>query len=96
MASFKKGHKKVGGRKKDTPNKSTALGRDFINRFLSDYINSDLMASDFAALDPKDRLIIAERFMQYSLPKMQATSIDIATTKDKTIEDTLIALSQEQ
>lgn len=93
--AFKPGHTKKGGRKKGTPNNATALGRDMITKVLSDYFNSGLLDSDFAALEPKDRLTIAEKLMQYTLPKMQATSIDIANTKTKTIEDTLIALSQE-
>jgi hypothetical protein len=88
--------KKTGGRKKGTPNKATMLGKEVIVSLLSDYSNSGLMASDFMALEPKDRLVIAERLMQYTMPKMQATAIDLNTgEKEKTIEDRLAELAGE-
>lgn len=86
--------KKTGGRKKGTPNKSSVLGKEVIVSLLSDYSSSGLMTSDFMALDPKDRLVIAERLMQYTMPKMQATAIDLNTAdKEKTIEDRLAELA---
>ena len=89
--------KKTGGRKKGTPNKSTKLGKEFIVSLLADYSESGLMTSDFMALDPKDRLIIAERLMQYTMPKMQATAIDLTTgDQEKTIEDRLAELAGEE
>lgn len=82
--------KKTGGRQKGTPNKATLLGKSAIVELLTDYNNSGLMASDFATLDPKDRLAIAEKLMQYVMPKMQSTSVDLTTGQDtKTIEDML-------
>ena len=61
---------------------------------LADYSNSGLMTSDFMALEPKDRLVIAERLMQYTMPKMQATAIDLSTgDNEKTIEDRLAELA---
>lgn len=72
------------------------LGKEVIVSLLSDYSNSGLMASDFMALEPKDRLVIAERLMQYTMPKMQATAIDLNTgEKEKTIEDRLAELAGE-
>lgn len=86
--------KKTGGRRKGTPNKATTLGKEVIISLLSDYSNSRLMTSDFMALDPKDRLVIAEKLMQYTMPKMQATAIDISSgDKEKTIEDRLAELA---
>lgn len=86
--------RKTGGRKKGTPNKSTTLGKEVIVSLLSDYSGSGLMASDFMALDPRDRLIIAEKLMQYTMPKMQATAIDLnASDRDRTIEDRLAELA---
>lgn len=88
-----KGLPKYGGRKKGTPNKTSTICRETISALLADYQNSGLMLADFQALEPKDRLNIAEKMMQYTMPKMQATSVDITTEEKKTIEDTLIALS---
>ena len=80
--------KKTGGRKKGTPNKSTMLGKEVIVSLLADYSNSGLMTSDFMALEPKERL------MQYTMPKMQATAIDLSTgDNEKTIEDRLAELA---
>lgn len=87
---------KTGGRQKGTPNKSTVLGKSAISQLLADYSNSGLLASDFASIDPKDRLYIAEKLMQYIIPKMQSTSVDISSSDSShTIEDTLAALSDE-
>lgn len=90
--------KKTGGRKKGTPNKTTTLGRQVITSLLGDYADSGLMNADFMALEPKDRLIIAERLMQYTLPKMQATAIDLAASDPsaKTIEQRLVELAPDQ
>lgn len=89
--------KKTGGRKKGTPNKATTLGKEVIVSLLSDYSCSGLMNADFMALDPKDRLVIAERLMQYTIPKMQATAIDLNTPdRDKTIEERLAELAGDE
>jgi hypothetical protein len=47
------------------------------------------------AIDAKDRLIIAEKLMQYTMPKMQSTSVDISTEHKKTIEDRLAELADD-
>lgn len=76
------------------PNKSTTLGKEPIMSLLADYSNSGVMSEDFLSLEPKDRLIIAERFMQYVIPKMQATAVELNLgDKHKTIEDRLTELA---
>ena len=88
--------KKTGGRTKGTPNKSTLLGKEVIVSLLADYADSGLMTSDFMALDPKDRLTIAEKLMQYTMPKMQSAAVDITSgDRGKTIEDRLAELAAE-
>lgn len=89
--------KKTGGRIKGTPNKVTVLGKTVIVDLLSEYNSSGQMASDFAELEPKERITIAEKLMQYVLPKMQSTSVDVSMAeKKKTIEDTLAELAKEE
>ena len=89
--------RKTGGRQKGVPNKATVLGKDAIVGLLADYSNSGLMSSDFSALDPKDRLAIAEKLMQYVMPKMQSTALDISSgERKKTIEDTLAELAGDE
>lgn len=95
---FKKGQKKPtgSGRVKGTPNKRTLYGQENIQQLLSDYMNSGLMESDFACLDPKDRLAIAERFTSYIVPKRQAVAADVnIDTHNETIVDFLANLAQE-
>jgi hypothetical protein len=87
--------KKTGGRTKGIPNKATTLGKEVIQQMLSEYSNSGLMSQDFMAIDAKDRLIIAEKLMQYTMPKMQSTSVDISTEHKKTIEDRLAELADD-
>lgn len=87
---------KTGGRTKGTSNRVTSMTKDIINQLLGDYQESGLMATDFAALEPKDRLTIAEKLMQYTMPKMQSTAVDL-TAKDSTsitIEQRLRDLSK--
>lgn len=95
---FKKGQARPegAGRKKGTPNKRTVFGQQQIADLLSDYNESGLMASDFAHLEPKDRLIVAEKFTSYIVPKRQAIDgvFDI-NSASKTIEETLRILAQD-
>jgi uncharacterized protein YeeX (DUF496 family) len=86
--------KKTGGRIAGTPNKATQLGKDTIMALLTSYRDSGMMDKDFAGIkDPRDRLMIAERLMQYIMPRMQSTSVDITADAKKTIEDRLQELS---
>lgn len=86
----KKKREKTGGRIKGTPNKVTSLSKSVISNLLDDYQDSGLMSKDFLALEPKDRMMIAEKLMQYVLPRMQTTQVDINTKETKiTIEQKL-------
>jgi uncharacterized protein YeeX (DUF496 family) len=88
--------KKTGGRVAGTPNKATQLGKDTIMALLTAYRDSGMMESDFERIkDPRDRLMIAEKLMQYIMPRMQSTSVDITSDAKKTIEDRLQELSGE-
>ena len=52
------------------------------------------MVRDFMELEPKDRLIIAEKLMQYTVPKLQAVELSTEEGKQLTIEERLIELSK--
>lgn len=97
MAELKKGRKKTGGRKAGTPNKVTSLTKAAITQLLTDYKETGLMDADFQALEPKDRMMIAEKLMQYTMPKIQSVEVDLGESLKKiTIEDRLLELSQEE
>lgn len=84
------------GRPPGVPNKVTTLNKIIINELLDDYQKSGLMSEDFLALEPRDRMAMAERLMQYVMPKMQSTSIDFkAEETTVTIEQKLKELADE-
>lgn len=84
-----KGSPKTGGRQKGTENKITRFTRDVLKGVIEEYTSSGRLDQDLLMLEPKDRLVIMERFMQYTLPKMQSVAIDTENSKIKTIEDKL-------
>ena len=85
--------KKTGGRVAGTPNKTSAVVRGAIAKMLDEYFNSETFAQDIAELDPKDRVAAMERFAAYVAPKLQTTTLDVASETKKTIEDKLVELS---
>lgn len=87
--------KKTGGRKAGVQNKVTTISKSVIADLLANYKDSGLMESDFISLEPKDRMQISEKFMQYIMPKVQSMAIDINHNEEnKTIEDRLSELSE--
>ncbi len=67
------------GRPKGTPNKVTATTREWISQLVDD--NREQIERDLQALEPKERLQILEKFMQYAIPKIQSMEL---TGKDGT------------
>lgn len=93
-----KGQPKVpgSGRKKGTPNKATKFGQEIIANLLGEYQDSGKMSADFEALEPKDRLLIAERLANYILPKRSAVDGNMSITdKANTLSETLSRLASE-
>lgn len=87
--------KKTGGRVAGTPNKTSAVVRGAIAKMLDGYFNSETFAQDIAELEPKDRVAAMEKFASYVAPKLQTTTLDVATESKKTIEDKLVELAGE-
>lgn len=63
------------GRPKGTPNKVTSTMREWVSEILAN--NQKQLEADFKALTPKERWQIAERLMNYVMPKQQAISGEI-------------------
>lgn len=86
--------KKMRGRKPGSKNRLTAINKQIITDLLSDYSDSGLMLDDFMRLDPKDRILVSEKLMQYVMPKMQAVQADMTVAnKQGVLADTLKNLS---
>jgi hypothetical protein len=62
-----KGSPKTGGRRAGTPNKVTGTIREFLSALIDN--QRDQIEADLKKLQPKVRLIILERLMQYVIPK---------------------------
>jgi hypothetical protein len=63
---------KTGGRVKGTPNKVTSTLREKISLFLDR--KWGVIEQDFESLEPKDRIALFEKLLQYSIPKLQAVT----------------------
>ena len=89
--------KKYGGRVAGTPNKVTGRTRELIANLMTEYAQSGKMLSDFNDLEPKERITIAVKLMQYSIPKMQSTSLEIENAADAglTLEVRLAQLAED-
>lgn len=79
------------GRPKGVPNKVTKSVRVFIGEVIDK--NRRQMVKDLKALEPKDRLIILEKLMQYIIPKQQEQSIDITTLTDEQLNSVINEIS---
>ena len=55
------------GRPKGTPNKVTGSLREWINTLIES--NREQLEKDFAALEPRERLMLADKLMAYIIPK---------------------------
>jgi hypothetical protein len=69
----KKGHIKTGGRTEGTPNKVTTDLREVVKKLLED--NIDTVKADFALLEPKDRITMFEKLLQYAIPKQREDTV---------------------
>lgn len=73
------GKGRIGGRQKGTPNKVTASVKDWVAQVIDK--NRRQMERDIKALEPKDRLQMLEKLMQYVVPKQQAVSANVDFNK---------------
>lgn len=71
----KKGCLKTGGRKKGTPNRATQTSKEWIVQTLS--ANWEQMKSDLKVLEPKERLQLLFKLLEYVTPKQRETSNNI-------------------
>ncbi|MFP5041907.1 hypothetical protein [Parasediminibacterium sp. JCM 36343] len=82
------------GRPKGKPNKVTGNLREWINKFINN--NREQMEADFKALEPKDRIVMFEKLLKYTLPTLQATSLtaDFAKMTDEQLDEIINQLKK--
>ena len=93
--AYKDGQKS-GGRKKGTPNKTTAAAKKFMAAIMEEYADGELIKEDWKKLKPRDRMELAKDILPYLVPKLQAVAViedEETNGRRRTIEDRLIALS---
>ena len=73
----------ISGRPVGATNKSTNKLRDWITEFLEE--NKDRIQEDWLLLEPKDRIVLFEKLLKYSLPTLQATTL---STEFESMTDT--------
>ena len=90
-----KGTPKTGGRKAGTPNKVTGTAKEWIAGLIDN--NRTQIENDMKKLDPKERLQMLEKLMQYVIPKQQAVSakIDFAALPDDVLDNLVDELTKD-
>ncbi len=85
--SRQKGTPKTGGRKKGTPNKTTKELRKWISELLDE--NREQIKEDLKAVEPYQRIMIFEKFLSYTVPKLQSVeaNIDLSNLTDEQIDE---------
>ena len=83
------------GRPKGTPNKVTQFNREWIAKLLNKNIKQ--IEKDLQALEPKDRLQMLEKFMQYTTPKLQSVEakVDLNQLSDVQLEQVVNELTKD-
>ena len=82
------------GRPKGSPNKTTQSVREWLKKLIDD--NREQIKKDLAALEPKERLQMLEKFMQYTVPKMQSVEakIDVDSLSDDQLNKLIYELTK--
>lgn len=73
------GKGRLGGRSKGTPNRVTATAKEWLTALIDK--NRRQIERDLKQLEPKERLHILEKLMQYVIPKQQAVNATIELEK---------------
>ena len=72
------GRGRIGGRKKGTPNKVTGTVKEWLAALIDR--NREQIEEDLRLLEPRERLAVLEKFMQYIVPKPKT---ELAVTSDR-------------
>lgn len=87
------GKGRLGGRQKGTPNKVASSVKEWLSTLIDK--NRRQIEHDLKALDPRERLQMLEKLMQYVIPKQQAVSnsIEIEQLTDEQLDEVIVELT---
>lgn len=75
---------RFGGRQKGTKNKDTAALRELLFDVVAE--NLPKVREDLAALQPRDRIAMLEKLMQYVMPRMQAVEARVEGAETRRVD----------
>ena len=89
------GKGRLGGRQKGTPNKITASVKEWLSTLIDK--NRKQIEKDIKQLEPKERLQMLEKLMQYVVPKQQAVSatVEIDKLSDEQLDRMIYEITKE-
>lgn len=87
------GKGRLGGRAKGTPNKVTATAKEWLAALIDK--NKRQIERDIKQLEPKERLHILEKLMQYVIPKQQQQAVSATIDFDSLSNEQLDYLIEE-
>jgi hypothetical protein len=90
---FDKGKEKTGGRQKGTSNKIKSRLKEAISEIVDS--NLETIRHDLAQLEPKDRISLLLKFVEYVLPKERETKIDFSGLTDNEIDELIERVTNE-
>ena len=81
------------GRPKGTPNKLTGTAKEWLSELINE--NRTQIEKDLKALEPKERLQVLEKLMQYVIPKQAAVSakVDFDSLTDEQLDEIINRLT---
>ena len=82
------------GRPKGSPNRTTTEVRQWLSKLIEK--NRRQIERDLKAIEPKDRLLILEKFMSYTVPKMQSiqAQVDFNNLTDEQLDNLVLEITQ--
>jgi hypothetical protein len=87
-----KGTSKTGGRKKGTPNKTTAELKSWVFQFVTD--NLEEFKKQFKDLDKEQQIVIVMKLLPYILPKQTENKISLDEELSKAVKESMEKVNQ--
>ena len=71
---------KTGGRQKGTPNAISVAIKSQIEVIMNGNFSTDKIQKDLALLEPKDRIAVYLKLLEYAVPKLRSSDINVESS----------------